>query len=104
MVNLCQTLSQLKNIFYLFAVKYHYFFNSFVDCLSGYYGHRCEKVCSGHCLNNTICDYIDGKCSDGCQPGYIGKLCYDCKIFMPSFICTWLIICERYHFLYVPVF
>ena len=41
--------------------------------------------CSGHCLNNAVCDYINGKCSDGCQPGYIGKLCNDCKIYK-SFI------------------
>ena len=57
-----------------------FFFISIVDCLSGHYGYRCEKACSGHSLNNTICDYIDGRCSDGCQPGYIGTLCNDCKI------------------------
>ena len=45
----------------------------------------CEKDCSGHCLNNAVCDYINGKCSDGCQPGYIGKLCNDCKIFKSFF-------------------
>ena len=62
-----------------------FFFNSYVDCVPGHYGHKCEKACSGHCLNNTICDYIDGRCSDGCQPGYIGTLCDACKIFK-SFI------------------
>ena len=66
---------------------YIFFFNSIIDCLPEYYGYRCEKACSGHCLNNTICDHIDGKCSDGCQPGYTGKLCNDCKILnLPSFL------------------
>ena len=63
-----------------------FFFNLLIDCLPGYYGNKCGKACSGQCLNNTICDYIDGRCSDGCQPGYIGKLCNTCKIFMSSFI------------------
>ena len=50
------------------------------DCLPEYYGYRCEKACSGHCFNNSICDPIDGTCSEGCQVGYIGKLCKDSKI------------------------
>ena len=36
-------------------------------------------------MNNTNCDYINGKCCSGCQPGYIGKLCNDCKKYK-SFI------------------
>ena len=65
-----------------------FFFNSYVGCVPGYYGQKCEKACSGHCLNNTICDYIDGRCRDGCQPGYIGTLCNDCKMFKSSFYCV----------------
>ena len=56
------------------------FFPLIPDCLPEYYGYRCEKNCSGHCLNNSICDPIDGICSNGCQVGYIGKLCKDSKI------------------------
>ena len=59
--------------------------NLFADCRSGHYGYMCKKACSGHCLNNAVCDYIEGRCRDGCQPGYIGKLCNDSKIFKSSF-------------------
>ena len=47
----------------------------FVDCPPGYYGNKCEKACVGNCLNNSICDHIDGTCSDGCKAGFIGQWC-----------------------------
>ena len=72
------TLTQYKNI--RLRLNIIIFSNSFLDCLTGYFGYRCEKACSGHCMNNTVCDYIDGRCRDGCQPGYIGGLCNACKI------------------------
>ena len=78
----------LDNMITFNYIKYHwvgFYFYSLLGCLSGYYGYRCKEACSGHCFNNTICDTIDGKCSDGCQPGYIGKLCNDSKIFTSSF-------------------
>ena len=52
-----------------------------LDCLPGYYGYKCAKNCSGHCLNNFVCNYIDGTCNEGCQAGYIGKMCDTCKRF-----------------------
>lgn len=45
----------------------------------------CEKSCSGNCLNNAYCDHIDGRCN-GCDAGYIGKLCNACKIILVHFI------------------
>ena len=64
---------------FLCSGKSHFY--RFTDCQPGYYGNKCEQVCSGHCLNKLVCNYIDGTCSDGCKAGYIGKLCHDCKIF-----------------------
>ena len=66
----------------------------------------CEKVCSGHCLNNTICDYIDGRCSDGCQPGYIGTLCNDCKIskFYFSSVLNCSFVTVMFHICFIVVF
>ena len=55
-------------------------FQCFSDCPSGFYGYRCKNVCSEKCLIYADCDHIDGTCSDGCQAGYIGKLCNNCKI------------------------
>ena len=58
----------------------------FTACQSGYYGNKCQQPCSGHCLNNLVCNNIDGTCSDGCEAGYIGKLCHACEIFyFPNF-------------------
>ena len=70
---------------YIHCGKISFFDNLFADCGSGHYGYRCGQACSGHCLNNAVCDYIEGRCRDGCQPGYIGKLCNDSKIFKSSF-------------------
>ena len=53
----------------------------FTACQSGYYGNKCERSCSGHCLNKLVCDHIDGACSEGCEDGYMDKLCNTCKIF-----------------------
>ena len=57
----------------------------FSDCPPGFYGYKCKKVCSKNCLNNPDCDHIDGSCHDGCQAGYIGKLCNKCKIIHSLF-------------------
>ena len=51
----------------------------FLGCPPEYYGNECKKACSGHCLNNTVCDHISGICTDGCQAGYVGRLCDDGK-------------------------
>ena len=56
-----------------------YLSHIFLDCPPGYYGYACNKACSGHCLNNTVCDHITGTCTDGCLAGYVGKLCDDGK-------------------------
>ena len=65
-------------------------FNWFTGCQSGYFGDKCKLSCSGHCLNNSVCDHIDGSCSDGCESGYIGKLCYACKIDILLFLLLYI--------------
>ena len=51
------------------------------ECSSGTYGKDCTKTCSEFCLHNTLCNHIDGACTDGCQNGYIGNMCNTCKNF-----------------------
>lgn len=51
----------------------------FTECLSGHYGMKCRERCSGHCLSEETCDYVNGVCSSGCQDGYIGTRCDDSK-------------------------
>ena len=65
-------------------------FNWFTGCLSGFYGNMCGQSCSGHCLNNSVCDHIDGTCRDGCEAGYVGKLCNTCKIDILLFLLMYI--------------
>lgn len=52
-----------------------------LDCAPGYFGYGCKNICEGHCLNNAACNRIDGTCIDGCQDGFKGTFCNECKIF-----------------------
>lgn len=68
-----------------------YFFNTFcnktwfcfllpnVECPLGYFGKGCTEHCSGHCIKGEPCDHISGECTNGCQDGYTGVRCSDCK-------------------------
>lgn len=40
----------------------------------------CSANCSGHCIREEPCDHVSGKCSNGCQDGYTGSLCNNCKM------------------------
>lgn len=55
------------------------FFSPDAECPTGYFGKSCRERCSGHCTNNASCDHVSGECSNGCQDGYIGTHCGDCK-------------------------
>lgn len=39
----------------------------------------CSERCSDHCINNGPCDHVSGVCSGGCQDGYLGARCFNCK-------------------------
>lgn len=49
------------------------------ECPPGYFGKGCRERCSGHCIREEPCDYVSGECPNGCQDGYIGERCSDCK-------------------------
>lgn len=40
-----------------------------VQCSSGTYGYNCAESC-GHCLGTSACDPVDGRCANGCEPGW----------------------------------
>lgn len=39
----------------------------------------CSAQCFGHCSNNIPCDHVSGMCPGGCQDGYLGRYCNECK-------------------------
>ena len=46
----------------------------FIECEGGRYGQDCALLC-GHCVNNEQCHHFDGRCLNGCQPGFQGDNC-----------------------------
>lgn len=46
-----------------------------IVCDDGTYGYDCMNNCSGHCLNNFLCNKQTGHCEQGCNPGYTGNDC-----------------------------
>lgn len=52
----------------------------FIECFSGFFGINCREHCSGHCKNSEPCDPVSGMCPNGCQVGYNGTICIDCKL------------------------
>lgn len=49
------------------------------ECSDGSYGEECKYQC-GECLNVITCDNVNGKCSEGCKPGW--QSTYKCDIRM----------------------
>lgn len=49
-------------------------------CISGMYGQHCSKQCSEFCQNKT-CARETGICLHGCERGYNGSHCNNCKHF-----------------------
>lgn len=53
-------------------------FLKIVECDSGTYGENCSYQC-GECINDMICDHVNGKCSDGCKTGWqTTDTCHEC--------------------------
>lgn len=52
------------------------------ECDSEQFGLDCKERCSGHCNNSVPCDHISGECHGGCQDGYLGDRCFNCKILI----------------------
>lgn len=51
----------------------------FIKCLDGQFGFGCMQHCIGHCVNNESCHHVNGECPKGCQDGFVGKHCNNCK-------------------------
>lgn len=51
-----------------------FFFKISLECNTGYFGHNCNNSC-GHCVNDRVCDHVDGTCDGGCKPGYQEPIC-----------------------------
>lgn len=60
--------------FVLFII-YHLLVKIVIECSDGTYGYNCENNCSGHCMNNTLCNKQTGHCDGGCNPGYTNAAC-----------------------------
>lgn len=43
-------------------------YDFFLVCIKGFYGKDCVFVCKGCCKNG--CNYVNGKCDDGCEFGW----------------------------------
>lgn len=56
----------------------------FVECSPGHFGMNCSELCSGHCVDEESCDHISGVCHRGCQDGFVGRLCNNCKTMLMS--------------------
>ena len=46
----------------------------FTECDKHKFGSGCNQTCSANCLNQT-CNHINGRCRNGCLPGYEGRRC-----------------------------
>lgn len=60
---------QVMQVLFLFYPKLF-----FLACDVRRYGQGCNNVC-GKCLNQSVCNHIDGNCLYGCDPGFQGVLC-----------------------------
>lgn len=49
------------------------------ECIAGYYWSGCRDLCNGYCITDEMCNHINGICVAGCQEGYIGRNCNNCK-------------------------
>lgn len=61
--------------------KYYY---PELECQKNKYGFNCTETC-GHCdvdpkyKSSDNCDDDNGKCVEGCMPGFSGRLCTESK-------------------------
>ena len=62
----------VKEIFIFIGTSRKIFFSE--KCTSGFYGHNCLGECA-HCLGTSACDPVDGRCTNGCEPGWQTDKC-----------------------------
>lgn len=61
-------------IIFIFFFIINYLIYLIVVCMVGYYGDNCIKIC-GNCLDDKICNNVNGICIDGCKEGFKGDFC-----------------------------
>lgn len=54
----------------------------------------CSTGCIGHCSGNKLCDHVSGMCPEGCQDGFLGRYCNECKSqeTLSTFVLTKLLV------------
>lgn len=52
-----------------------------VECQQGHYGKDCSQKCSMNCYLEDHCDRFNGKCDEGCKPGWTGNTCDQRKVY-----------------------
>lgn len=57
------------------------YFNFLIACLKGFYGLECAFKC-GFCAGAESCNFVDGRCNNGCADGYTGEKCLDGKFII----------------------
>lgn len=51
----------------------------FSECEDRFYNSNCSAEC-GKCLNDEICNKMNGHCVKGCQPYFKFPLCQGCSV------------------------
>lgn len=54
----------------------------YIECSLGHFGLDCRNRCSSHCTNGEPCNHISGSCPNGCQDGFVGTKCNNCKKYL----------------------
>lgn len=49
----------------------------YAECQPGTFGTNCSTTCKGYCRDP--CNHISGMCDSGCQDGWLGPRCNQCK-------------------------
>ncbi|ELU14108.1 hypothetical protein CAPTEDRAFT_216318 [Capitella teleta] len=64
-------------------------------CDAGSFGVGCSEEC-GHCKND-LCSAVDGRCSDGCEPGFLGDRCNEKLIVQTdiTYTCNYSVKCLK---------
>lgn len=64
-------------------------------CDNGTYGYNCTNTCSGHCLNDSLCNKQTGQCDGGCKPGYTNNHCSESKLFFIYYFIIFIVFREK---------
>lgn len=52
------------------------------ECQQGHYGKDCSQKCSMNCYLEDQCNRTNGRCDNGCKPGWTGNTCDQSKTFI----------------------